>query len=110
MQGVPVDLRLCVIMLYRLKQAEDSGLSWNAKLVNYDTATLIDGQFLVGAGVMETLEYLYSSDELSKLPTLSINEQWLSVIDYIETSPELGHIDTIDGLEGTILNFEADNL
>jgi len=100
----------CSIMLYRLKQVEDSSLIWKAKLANYDTATLIDGQFLVGAGVMETLEYLHGSDELSKLPTLSINGQRLSVIDYIETSPELGQIETIQGLEGSILNFEADNL
>lgn len=110
MQGVPLDLKLCVIMLYRLKQAEDSSLIWKAKLANYDTVTLIDGQFLVGAGVVDTLEYLRSSGELSQLPTLLIDGQQLSVTDYIETSPELGQIETIEGLEGSILNFEADNL
>ncbi len=110
MQGVPVDLKLCIIMLYRLKQTEDSSLIWKAKLANYDTLTSIDGQFLVGAGLTETLEYLRSSD-VSKLPTISCQDgQQLSIIDYIETSPELEQLETIKGLEGSILNFEADNL
>jgi hypothetical protein len=108
-QDVPLDLKLCIIMLYKLKQAEDSILIWKAKFANYDTFVSIDGQFLVGAGVQATLDYLRSSNELKSLPKLVEKDgRELSIVDYIESDKSLGKVDTIERLEESILNFEVE--
>ena len=48
----------CAFLLYRLGDVNDVALLWQAKSVSFDTWCGFDVQFLVGAGVEETIHHL----------------------------------------------------
>lgn len=53
----------CAFLLSQLGVVDDALPMWRAKHVNFDTACGFDVQFLVGAGVDQTLVYLSGSDD-----------------------------------------------
>src|SRR4051794_3099267 len=66
-------MRLLCAQLFSLGVAEDSLLVWRAKSCNFDTHCGIDVQFLCGAGLEKTKEYLRlvgSDDALDALDYL----------------------------------------
>jgi hypothetical protein len=48
----------CGLLLYLAGDPADVPLMWEGKRIDMDTAIGFDGQFLVGAGVEETIKYL----------------------------------------------------
>jgi hypothetical protein len=46
------------LLLYLIGDPADVSLMWKAKQINMDTGFGFDGQFLVGAGVAVTIDYL----------------------------------------------------
>lgn len=52
-------MRLLSAQLFSIGLVEDSILIWRAKSCNFDTGLGIDVQFLCGAGLENTKEYLY---------------------------------------------------
>jgi len=48
----------CGLLLYLVGDPADVPLMWEGKQIDMDTAIGFDGQFLVGAGVEETIKYL----------------------------------------------------
>src|SRR5215472_16656924 len=48
----------CGLLLYLVGDPADVPLMWEGKKIDMDTAIGFDGQFLVGAGVEETIKYL----------------------------------------------------
>jgi hypothetical protein len=48
----------CGLLLYLVGDPADVLLMWEGKQIDMDTAIGFDGQFLVGAGVGETIKYL----------------------------------------------------
>ena len=54
----PLSIICSTYLLYRLGDLNDVKSIWNAKCIDYDSYFEIDGQFLVGAGVDETIAFL----------------------------------------------------
>src|SRR5437764_6528341 len=54
------NLYWCAYLLYEVGDPGDTPMMWEAKHLDFDTAVGFDVQFLVGAGVNRTLEYLRS--------------------------------------------------
>lgn len=52
------NLYWCGLLLYLVGDPADVPLMWEAKNINMDTGSGFDGQFLVGAGALETIKYL----------------------------------------------------
>ncbi len=57
------NLYWCALLLYQLGDLEDVLPLWKAKHTSFDTSVAFDIQFLVGAGVDETLSHLSSSHD-----------------------------------------------
>ncbi len=57
----------CALLLYLVGDPADVPLMWEAKNINMDTGSGFDVQFLVGAGVHETVSYLqaHGNDEIA---------------------------------------------
>ena len=55
------NLYWCGLLMYQIGNLDDVLLLWSAKHVNFDTGCGFDIQFLVGAGVDSTIEYLVKS-------------------------------------------------
>jgi hypothetical protein len=75
----------CGLLLYLVGDPGDVPLMWEAKKINMDTGCGFDGQFLVGAGVEQTIKYLedrgYNAaadflKELKSLKELDDLERW----------------------------------
>lgn len=57
----------CGLLLYRIGDVNDSTLLWDAKNTDFDTYCGFDIQYLVGAGIDDTIEHLkLQQDEKSK--------------------------------------------
>jgi hypothetical protein len=79
------NLYWCGFLLYRIGDVSDVALLWQAKNVNFDTASGFDVQFLVGAGVEETIRYLQmKSDKDSR-----------AALEYLVKSKEAGDFDDL---------------
>jgi hypothetical protein len=94
------NLYWCGLLLYQLGVVEDVILLWRAKHVNMDTGIGFDIQFLVGAGVDETLAFLKST---STLPTSSAGDDDVDdrgdakkAHDYIVACRDGGDFDDLD--------------
>jgi hypothetical protein len=48
----------CALLLYLVGDPADVPLMWEAKHIDMDTGCGFDGEFLVGAGLQETIRYL----------------------------------------------------
>jgi hypothetical protein len=48
----------CALLLYLVGDPKDVPLMWKAKHIDFDIGCCFDGQFLVGGGVEQTIEYL----------------------------------------------------
>src|SRR5215467_5315256 len=48
----------CALLLYLVGDPADVPLMWEAKRINFDTGCGFDAQFMVGAGVLETIAHL----------------------------------------------------
>ncbi|MDJ0692410.1 MAG: hypothetical protein QNJ41_28465 [Xenococcaceae cyanobacterium MO_188.B32] len=53
----------CAFLLHQLGRVEDVLLMWRAKNLNMDVGSRLDAQYLVGAGVLETIKFLESSTD-----------------------------------------------
>lgn len=60
----------CGLLLYLVGDPADVPLMWKAKNINMDTGCGFDVQFLVGAGVQETIRYLETRGEIEILEYL----------------------------------------
>lgn len=113
LQGTPLDLKLCVIALFRLGHVEDVPMLWEAKLANFDTFSSIDVQYLAGAGIAGTLRYLREHAPLEDLPMLRARHlpTPLSITQYLERCVDCGDFDDVPSLvRGQIEAFEEDYL
>ena len=80
------NLYQCALLLYLVGDPADVALMWEAKHINMDTGCGFDGQFLVGAGVEQILNYLRKNGQ---------NE----IADYIHNLKVLGELDDLGGWE-----------
>ena len=80
------NLYWCALLLYLVGDPADVSLIWEAKQINMDTASGLDGQFLVGAGVERTLEHLRNTEKSD-------------IADYIQELKHLGEFDDLGGWE-----------
>lgn len=112
--GVPCALKACTIILFKLRQAEDSIFIWEAKTCNSDTLFSIDVQLLLGAGVKETIAFLEKSTEVTHLTKVIKEERdrtkkEYSILDWIESCRKNGELEDIDShVENLIDHFESD--
>lgn len=53
----------CSLFLYKIGDIEDVNILWKAKNIDFDTFCGFDVQFLVGAGVNETIKHLQSKTD-----------------------------------------------
>ncbi len=56
-------LRLCCINLFSYKNLSDVKLIWTAKMLSQDSSGIIDIQFLCGAGLTETKNFLETQSD-----------------------------------------------
>ncbi len=84
----------CALLLYQLADLGDVLPMWRAKHTDFDTGCSFDIQFLVGAGVDATIEYLTQNND----PDAS------DAVDYIRVCKEAGDFDYLDDW----LNFRID--
>jgi hypothetical protein len=80
------ELRLSALSLYKIGDVEDAPLLWEAKRVDFDTHCGLDVQFLVGAGVGQTLAYLKDVG----------GEQALAAAKYIEDCRGTGDFNNLE--------------
>lgn len=86
-EGMTDELRLSAFVLSKLGHVEDVPLLWRAKVANFDTYCGLDIQFLVSAGVRETLDYLIASG----------GEQDLEAAEYMNGCQLAGDFDDLHG-------------
>lgn len=73
------NLYWCALLLYLIGDPADVSLMWEAKHINMDAGCSFDGQFLVGAGVEETIKYLEERGQKAPadyLKELSPSKNW----------------------------------
>ena len=75
-------LRTLCIQLFSLGVAEDSLLIWDAKQSSFDAGCGLDVQFLCGAGLEATKEFLSGSAS-----TPAFSNCWLITLDMRRSSP-----------------------
>jgi hypothetical protein len=80
------NLYWCALLLYLVGDPADVALMWEAKHINMDTGCGFDGQFLVGAGVDQTISYLRNNGKSE-------------IADYIHNLKGLGELDDLGGWE-----------
>lgn len=66
-EGSSEYLRVLCGMLFCIGNVEDNVLIWQAKMINFDVGCMIDIEFLFGAGIKETLDYIAGKEELAKM-------------------------------------------
>jgi hypothetical protein len=79
-------LLLCV-QLFAARQVEDSLHIWRAKQGDFDASLSIDGEFLCGAGVEETRQFLLSNEAPQAIAAL----EYIDNIDWSHFTPD-GHL------------------
>jgi hypothetical protein len=86
------NLYWCALLLYLVGDPADVPLMWEAKHINMDTGCGFDGQFLVGAGVEETIKYLEEHGQ--KAPA-----------DYLKDLKSFKELDDLQGWERFRINY-----
>ncbi|MGB4776015.1 MAG: hypothetical protein WBP45_12630 [Daejeonella sp.] len=108
--GVPLSLKVCIIMLYKLGNVEDCKIIWQAKTINFDTMSSIDIEFLLGGGLSQTISFLENDPELNQLTKVASNkdpEVYLNILDYINSCNLNGEFEFLeDNVQSSIYNFE----
>lgn len=66
----------CAFLLHQLGLVEDILLMWRAKKLNLDVGSRLDAQYLVGAGVEETIKFLESSTDPLAADALEYVKAW----------------------------------
>jgi len=66
-EGSSEYLRVLCGMLFCIGNIEDSVLIWKAKMINFDVGCMIDVDFIFGAGIKETLDYISDKQEFAKM-------------------------------------------
>ena len=75
-------LMICCMNLCYFGHLEDVSLIWKAKMLSMDTGSMIDTEYLCGAGLEKTKAFLESlSNDWSK-KALQLIEQWGDFEDY----------------------------
>lgn len=112
------NLYWCAFLLYQVGDVQDIELLWEAKNIDFDTACGFDVQFLVGAGVEATIQYLREREnsdakaaldymvaynDASDLGSLDECYQWLrensdarAALDYIVVCNNTGDFESLD--------------
>jgi hypothetical protein len=90
--GAFENLYWCGLLLYFAGDPEDVPLMWEAKHISMDTGCSFDVQFLVGAGVEQTLDYLRRND-------------LHSIATYVEKCKGSGDFDDLTKWEGFRINY-----
>jgi hypothetical protein len=80
------NLYWCALLLYLVGGPADVPLMWQAKHINMDTGCGFDGQFLVGAGIEQTINYLLSNGQRK-------------IADHICSLKDLGELDDLEKWE-----------
>jgi len=80
-------LRTLCVVLFSLGNAEDSLLIWDAKQSNFDAGCGLDVQFLCGAGLEPTKDFLSSSTDPAALNALRYLKDCEGSGDFAEFSP-----------------------
>lgn len=76
------------IQLFSIGNVEDSMLIWQAKSDSFDLMCGLDVQFLCGAGVDDTREYLRSQDSESAAEALKCLEECIATGDFDGWTPD----------------------
>lgn len=76
----------CIFLLYRIRRVEDSLLIWRAKQLDFDASIGVEGNFLIGAGLEQTKEYLKTLQTDEACAFLSYleegcREKWKEIVD-----------------------------
>ena len=66
-EGSSEYLRVLCGMLFCIGYVEDSILIWEAKRINFDVGCMIDMDFIFGAGIEETFNFIKGNKELQKM-------------------------------------------
>ncbi len=80
-------LTLC-LQLFSLGVVDDALLIWKAKQINFDTHCGLDVQFLCGAGLAATKEYLLKSEDLSAADALEYLTKCEQTRDFEDWTPQ----------------------
>jgi hypothetical protein len=82
-------LRVLCIQLFSLGVAEDALLIWDAKCSNFDAGCGLDIQFLCGAGLQATKDFLSKSNTLAAADARSCLIGCEKAGDFADFSPEV---------------------
>jgi len=75
-----------IFFIYRLGNVSDVKIIWEAKYIDFDTSLGVDMQWLIGAGVENTISFLEREpDEKSK-----------EILKYIKSCRDEGHFDDLE--------------
>jgi hypothetical protein len=81
-------LRTLCLQLFSLGVAEDTLLIWDAKQSSFDAGCGLDVQFLCGAGLVVTKEYLVKSDAVSASAILGYLRKCEQAGDFEDWTPQ----------------------
>jgi len=70
------NIYLCAFLLGNIGEVEDALTLWSAKHLNMDVGTMLDGNYLVGAGIEPTKRYLRSRASKEAEDALDYLEKW----------------------------------
>ncbi len=82
-------LRTLCLQLFSIGMVEDALLIWEAKQSNFDAGCGLDIQFICGAGVAETKEYLAQSTDPSASEALEYLTECEQTGDFVGSTPLL---------------------
>ena len=80
------NLYWCAFLIYRIRDVNDVDILWIAKNTDFDTYCAFDIQFLIGAGLENTIEYLSGKSD--------VNSQ--KALDYILSCKDAGDFDDME--------------
>lgn len=75
----------CIFLLSRLGDTSDVEIIWKAKYLDFDASLGVDAQFLIGAGLENTLEYLKNKN----------NDEAIEIMNYILECKGEGYFDNL---------------
>ena len=82
-------IKCLVAQLFSIGEVEDSLRIWEAKAASFDLMCGLDVQFLCGAGIERTRDYLVSGDSRDAKDALKYLNECIGTGDFAEWTPEL---------------------
>jgi len=81
-------IKAFVVQLFSIGSVEDSLLVWEVKATNFDLSIGTDVQFLCGAGIEPTKEYLQTMNSEQAMEALKYLNECIDAGDFDEWTPE----------------------